>query len=56
LETFLLLTFSYALLGPIGALGDHHHMNADEIAGLGLGAAALIGAVGYLFLRRRHNS
>lgn len=36
-----------------GGWGDDHHINAEEIAGIGLGAAALVGAVGYLVLRRR---
>jgi len=34
--------------------GKHHRMRADEMAGIGIGAAALIGAAGYFLLRRRH--
>jgi LPXTG-motif cell wall-anchored protein len=41
--------------------GDHdrddnrhkRHMNANEPAGIGIGVAALIGAAGYLLVRRR---
>jgi len=36
---------------------DHrhkHHIKANELAGIGIGAAALIGAAGYLLLRRRN--
>lgn len=36
-----------------GGWGGHGGINADEIAGIGLGAAALVGAVGYFILRRR---
>jgi len=56
LKTFLLLHYLYAFLGPIGGLGGHHHIKGDEMAGLGMGAAALISAVGYLVLRRRNSS
>ena len=42
--------------------GDHdrddnrhkHHMKANELAGIGIGVAALIGAAGYLIVRRRN--
>ena len=33
--------------------GYHHHVNADELAGIGMGMAAFFGAAGYLLLRRR---
>lgn len=56
LKTAFFVTCLVTFLGPIGGLGGHQHMNADEIAGLGLGAAALIGGIGYLFLRRRNDS
>jgi MYXO-CTERM domain-containing protein len=32
----------------------HRHIHANEVAGIGLGAAALVGVAGYFFLRRRH--
>ena len=56
MKTTLLMYYVYAFLGPIGGTGGHGHMNANELAGLGSGAAALIGAIGYLILRRRHSS
>jgi len=34
----------------------HKHMKASEMAGMGVGAAALVGLAGYLLLRRRHSS
>jgi hypothetical protein len=30
----------------------HHRMNAPEVAGVGFAAAAVIGLIGYLLLRR----
>jgi MYXO-CTERM domain-containing protein len=36
--------------------GHHHGMNAREVAGLGVGAAALLGVGLYLVLRRRDSS
>jgi MYXO-CTERM domain-containing protein len=33
-----------------------HDMKASEMAGMGIGAAALVGLAGYLLLRRRHLS
>ena len=32
---------------------EHQHVTAKEMAGVGIGAAALIGVAGYLALRRR---
>jgi hypothetical protein len=32
----------------------HRHMRANEIAGIGIGVAAIVGVAGYLLLRRRH--
>lgn len=51
--TILLLNSLHVLLGitPPGDPG----INADEIAGIGLGAAAFVGAVGYFILRWRHS-
>jgi MYXO-CTERM domain-containing protein len=33
--------------------GRHRHVRAVEMAGVGMGAAVLLGAAGYLALRRR---
>lgn len=33
-----------------------HHIRATEMAGMGLGAAALVGVAGYLLLRKRHSA
>jgi LPXTG-motif cell wall-anchored protein len=49
------------LLAPHSARANddkpkHKNMNATEIAGIGVGAAALVGLAGYLFLRRRHSA
>ena len=36
---------------------DHrpkHHIRANELAGIGIGVAALIGVAGYLVVRRRN--
>ena len=49
--TSILLNSVLALLNNGGGTGGN--IQADEIAGIGLGAAALLGAVGYLILRRR---
>jgi hypothetical protein len=43
--------------------GDHdrdnhrrkHHVRANELAGIGIGVAALIGVAGYLVVRRRNS-
>ena len=53
MTTSYLLSSLFVLLGPLGGIGGNGHINADEIAGIGLGAAAFIGAIGYLVLRRR---
>jgi len=31
-----------------------HHIRANELAGIGIGVAALIGVAGYLVVRRRN--
>ena len=54
MRIILLLNSVYALWGP--PLGGHKNISANELAGLGAGAAAIIGAIGYLLLRRRHSS
>ncbi len=34
--------------------GPRHRIRATELAGIGIGTAALIGVAGYFALRRRH--
>ena len=38
------------------AAAFHHHIRGNEMAVVGFGAAALVGAVGYLIVRRRHSA
>jgi LPXTG-motif cell wall-anchored protein len=33
-----------------------HHIRADEMAGMGVGAAALVGVAGYFLLRKRNSA
>jgi MYXO-CTERM domain-containing protein len=57
LKKLLMLAGLIVVLAPHSAFahnGKHHRMRADEMAGIGIGAAALIGAAGYFLLRRRH--
>jgi len=56
LKTIFLVHSLLAFLGPIGGLGGHNGINADELVGLGAGAATLIGVIGYLIIRRRSSS
>jgi hypothetical protein len=44
------------LLAPHSAFAERYrrHMKADEMVGIGVGAAGLIGAAGYFALRRRN--
>jgi LPXTG-motif cell wall-anchored protein len=35
---------------------DHKSVRADQLAGIGIGGAALIGLAGYLILRKRNPS
>jgi len=56
LKRLFLLACLVVLMAPYSAFAGHHHIRADEMAGIGVGAAALVGAVGYLLLRRRHMS
>jgi MYXO-CTERM domain-containing protein len=61
LKKLILLACLVVALTPCGAKaedddGYKHHIRADEMAGLGVGAAALVGVAGYLLLRRRHSS
>jgi O-antigen/teichoic acid export membrane protein len=62
-KIFLLACLFVALAPRIAKAEDHdrddrrkHHIRASEMAGVGLGAAALVGVAGYLILRRRHSS
>jgi len=48
-----LMTSLLVFLNNGGWGSGGHNISADEIAGIGLGAAALVGAVGYLIMRRR---
>jgi MYXO-CTERM domain-containing protein len=44
---------------PYGAFADgfhHHQIRGNEMAAVGFGAATLVGAVGYLLLRRRNSA
>jgi len=52
LNTAFLLVSMLAFLNNGGGTGGSIY--GDEIAGIGLGAAALVGAVGYLLMRRRN--
>lgn len=64
LKRFLLVTCFVFLFIPFVANAkdgpeDHRHhrrISADEMAVSGLAAAAVLGAVGYLVLRRRHSA
>jgi MYXO-CTERM domain-containing protein len=66
LKRIFLLGCLVVALAPLGVKAEDndaddkprhkHHMKANEMAGMGVGAAALVGAVGYLLLRRRHSS
>jgi MYXO-CTERM domain-containing protein len=62
MKRLLLVAFLALLVTPGLALaedqngdheGDHQDVKALEMAGVGIGAAALIGVAGYLALRRR---
>jgi MYXO-CTERM domain-containing protein len=58
LRKLFLLACLIVLLVPFGASAHpkKHHIRANEMAGMGLGAAALVGVAGYLLLRRRHSA
>jgi MYXO-CTERM domain-containing protein len=54
-KKLFLLACLVVLVVPFGASAEHRrHIRGDEMAGVGVGAAALVGAVGYLLLRRRN--
>jgi hypothetical protein len=60
----VLLACLVVALAPLGAKaeddggddGGKRQIRATEMAGIGIGAAALVGAAGYLLLRRRHSA
>ena len=56
MKKLFLLACLIVVLAPHSAFAGHHRhrMKADEMAGIGVGAAALVGAAGYLLLRKRH--
>jgi MYXO-CTERM domain-containing protein len=61
LKKLILLACLVVALAPRGAKaedddGHKRHIRADEMAGMGVGAAALVGVAGYLLLRRRQSS
>jgi MYXO-CTERM domain-containing protein len=57
LKKLFLLACLIVLVAPYSAFSGHkRHIRADEMAGMGVGAAALVGAAGYLLLRRRHSA
>jgi hypothetical protein len=44
-------------MSPYSAFADHkHHIRANEMAGIGIGAAAIVAAAGYFLFRQRHSS
>jgi len=45
------------LVAPFNASAQHRRrIRASEMAGIGVGAAALVGVAGYFLLRRRQDS
>jgi len=64
LKKLLMLACLTVVLAPHNAkAGDNdrddrpkHHIRANEMAGIGIGAAALVGVAGYFLLRRRHTT
>jgi MYXO-CTERM domain-containing protein len=65
LKRLFLLALLIVLVAPFGLKAEdhdwddthkHHHIRATEMAGLGIGAAALVGVAGYFLLRRRQDS
>jgi MYXO-CTERM domain-containing protein len=63
LKKLIMLAFLAVTLSPYGAKADNdrddrprHHIRANEMAGIGIGAAALVGVAGYFLLRRRHTT
>jgi hypothetical protein len=57
LKRLSLLAVLILLMSPYSAFADHkHHIRANEMAGIGIGAAAIVAAAGYFLLRQRHSS
>ena len=58
LKKLFLLACLIVLVAPYSAFAgrQRRHIRAHEMAGMGVGAAALVGAAGYLLLRRRHSA
>jgi MYXO-CTERM domain-containing protein len=63
LKKLIMLAFLAVTLSPFSAKADNdrddhpkHHIRANEMAGIGIGAAALVGVAGYFLLRRRHTT
>lgn len=57
MKRLFLLACLIVLTVPYSALAGtlyHHHIRGKEMAAVGFGTAALVGAAGYLLLRRRH--
>jgi MYXO-CTERM domain-containing protein len=57
LKKLFLLALLIVLVAPFNASAQHkrHHIRASEVAGMGVGAAALVGVAGYFLLRRRNS-
>jgi MYXO-CTERM domain-containing protein len=57
LKKLFLLALLIVLAAPFSASAQHkrHHIRASEVAGMGVGAAALVGVAGYFLLRRRNS-
>jgi MYXO-CTERM domain-containing protein len=57
LKKLFLLAVLVVLVAPFNASAGHkRHIRASEMAGVGVGAAALVGIAGYFLLRRRQDS
>jgi LPXTG-motif cell wall-anchored protein len=58
LKKLLLLAGLIILAAPYSASAHRkrHHIRADEMAGMGVGAAALVGVAGYFLLRKRNSA
>jgi len=58
LKKLFLLAVLVVLVAPFNASAEHkrHHIRASEMAGMSIGAAALVGIAGYFLLRRRQDS
>jgi MYXO-CTERM domain-containing protein len=56
-KKLFLLAVLVVLAAPFSASAhpNRHHIRASEVAGMGVGAAALVGVAGYFLLRRRNS-